>query len=47
MDLGDVDAVGVERAQHRRVALLEQSNQQVLCTDVVVAVIPALLLRYA
>ncbi len=46
VNLGNVDPRSVERPQSCGIALLEQSNQQVLGTDVVMAVVTALLLRY-
>ncbi len=47
VDFADVDAVGVERGHDRRVALLEERDEQMLGADVVMAVIAALLLGYA
>jgi hypothetical protein len=44
---GDVDSIGVEGLQRRRIALFEQGDQQVLGADVVVAVVSALLLSYS
>src|ERR1700729_1962493 len=44
MHFRHVNAVGVERVQRRRVALLEESGQQVFGADVVMAMVAALLL---
>ena len=41
--LANVDSGIVEAPEYRRIALFEQGNQQVLGTDVIVAVVAALL----
>ena len=47
MNFRPVDAIRCQSAQYGRIALLEERYQQMLRTNVIVTVVPALLLRYA